>query len=79
MTVDLGTDISTPAALDIDPSFATVSGATCLAQALARRLVTPRGTLLDDAGYGTDLRSYLNDSRTATTRVRAARGARQRR
>lgn len=62
MTVDLGTDIATPDAADLDPYFGTVSGVRAIAQALARRLVTPRGSLLDDDGYGYDLRSRLNDS-----------------
>ncbi len=61
---DLGTDIATPDALDLDPMFRTVSGARGLAEALLRRLTTPRGTLLDDASYGYDLRSRLNDSLT---------------
>ncbi len=62
MTIDLGTDISTPDAADIDPFFGLVSGLRGLAQALARRMVTPRGSLLDDDSYGYDLRSRLNDN-----------------
>lgn len=38
-----------------------VTGRVCLAQALVRRLTTPRGRLIDDANYGFDLRSYLDD------------------
>ena len=64
MTTDLGTDIATPDAADPDPYFAPVSGWRGLGQALARRLVTPRGSLLDDPSYGYDLRSRLNDSLT---------------
>lgn len=64
MTIDFGTDISTPDAADLDPYFAPVSGWRGLGQALARRLVTPRGSLLDDASYGYDLRSRLNDALT---------------
>lgn len=59
--IDLGTDINTPDAADLDPYFSTVSGWRCLAQALGRRLVTPRGSLLDDPAYGYDLRSRLAD------------------
>lgn len=40
---DLGTDISTPDGLDLDPMMRTVSGVRALGQALARRLITPRG------------------------------------
>ena len=62
MAVDLGTDISTPSAADLDPSLGLVSGLRGLGEALARRLCTPRGGLLDDPGYGTDVRSWLNSS-----------------
>jgi len=62
--LELGTDIATPDAADLDPYFAPVSGWRGLGQALARRLVTPRGSLLDDPSYGYDLRSRLNDSLT---------------
>lgn len=64
MTVDLGTDVSTPDASDIDPMFRLVRGVRGLAEACGRRLVTPRGSLLDDPGYGYDLRGRLNDNLT---------------
>lgn len=47
---------------DLDPAGRTVSGTEALAQALARRLQTPRGALAaigDDPDYGTDLRDYV--------------------
>lgn len=63
---ELGTDISTPAGTDglpgMDPAFRTVSGRTALAQALLRRLTTPRGSLVGDAGYGCDVRAWANDA-----------------
>ncbi len=63
---DLGTDISTPAGSDglpgLDPAFRVVSGRTALAQALLRRLTTPRGSLVGDAGYGCDVRGWASDS-----------------
>lgn len=62
---DFGVDIATPDAADIDPYFTTVSGWRGLGQALARRLVTPRGSLIDDDAYGYDLRSRLSDTFTA--------------
>jgi hypothetical protein len=37
-----------------------VAGRVALAQALARRLITVRGTLLDDPDYGYDLQDLLN-------------------
>lgn len=62
MTLDpLGTDISTPGAADLDPYFGLVSGGRCLCEALARRLVTPRGSLLNFPSYGYDLRQWVND------------------
>mgnify|MGYP003424112033 FL=1 len=66
MTTDFGVDIATPDAADIDPYFSTVTGWRGLGQALARRLVTPRGSLIDDDAYGYDLRSRLNDTFTAS-------------
>ncbi|MDB4929454.1 MAG: hypothetical protein JWM10_1938 [Myxococcaceae bacterium] len=65
MSDPLGTDISTPAGADgqlgLDPYLRTVGGLEALAQALARRLVTPRGTLYRHPTYGHDVRQYLND------------------
>ena len=62
---DFGVDIATPDAADIDQYFSTVTGWRGLGQALGRRLITPRGSLLDDDAYGYDLRSRLNDTFTA--------------
>lgn len=66
---DLGTDTSTPAGSDglpgLDPAFRVVSGRTALAQALLRRLTTPRGTLVGDTGYGCDVRAWANDTLSA--------------
>ncbi len=58
MTTDFGVDVSCVS--DIDPAFALVRGRTALAQALARRFITPRGGLHYDGTYGYDLRSHLN-------------------
>jgi hypothetical protein len=59
---DLGTDIATPSGLDLDPSFALVDGYRALGEALARRIVTRRGSLIDDPQYGTDVRARMNDN-----------------
>lgn len=59
LMADLGTDLS--CVLDSPPEMSEVSGRTCLAQAIARRLITPRGRLIDDADYGYDLSQYIND------------------
>jgi phage baseplate assembly protein W len=55
---DFGVDLSCVS--DIEPSFDLVRGRTALAQALARRLGTPRGGLFYDPTYGYDLRAHLN-------------------
>ena len=57
MAVDYGTDIS--CLQDLDPYFALVSGPEAVAQALARRLLTPSGGLLTDPSYGYDLRALV--------------------
>ena len=69
---DYGTDISTSPTLD--PSFGPLTGSRVVAEAVARRLTTPRGTLPDDPNYGTDLRAWLNESMTPATltQVRSA-------
>ncbi len=56
---DLGTCLD--CLTDLNPSSAMVSGRTALAQAIARRLQTPRGVLFDDPNYGFDVAGYLND------------------
>lgn len=55
---DLGTEVG--GVKDADPQGAMVSGRRCLAEAVARRYITPRGRLIDDPDYGTDLTEYLN-------------------
>lgn len=60
MATDYGVDVSCIS--DIDPAFTLVSGPTAVAQALARRLITPRGGLHYAGTYGYDLRQHLNGS-----------------
>jgi hypothetical protein len=57
--VGYGHDLS--CTTDLDPSMLEVDGLQCLSQALFRRIITPRGTLIDDPNYGVDLTGYLND------------------
>lgn len=68
----LGTDVS--ALPSLGSRFRLVSGPENLAEALARRLMTPRGALHYAPDYGTDLRAFLSEAFTARTitRVRAA-------
>jgi len=76
MAVDYGTDISTYRDGDLDRSFTLISGTRVLAEAIARRLETPRGALIGDPNYGTDIRGWLNkdfvDSEAALFRLKTA-------
>lgn len=58
MTVDFGTDLSCTD--DLDETMKEISGQDVLAQAIYRRLTTPRGQLIDDPDYGIDVRSFLS-------------------
>jgi phage baseplate assembly protein W len=69
--VDFGQDVSTfPVP---DTSFATITGFRVLAEALARRLITPRGFLSFHTDYGTDTRLYVNEAidDAALSRIKA--------
>ncbi len=68
---DFGTTLSLT--FDLDAMGATVSGLTALAQALIRRITTPRGRLLNDPNYGYDIAGELEDD--VTTQQVAAIGA----
>jgi hypothetical protein len=72
-TVDYGTDVF--CVTDLDPSFRLVSGQQTTGQAVARRLITERGTLLDDPNYGTDLRKYLGEPKSASVLARCSSDA----
>lgn len=56
---DFGTDVSTFP--DLDPSFTPISGTRVVAEAIARRLMTPRGSLAGYPNYGYDLRAAVNE------------------
>jgi hypothetical protein len=49
---------------DITSPAIMVSGQRAIAEAIARRLQTPRGGLIDDPNYGTDLTVYVEDDLT---------------
>lgn len=62
---DFGSDVSTYP--DLDPSFALRTGPHVVAEAVARRFITPRGGgLFYDLAYGFDTRALLNDAIPAT-------------
>lgn len=62
-TATYGTDHSTflagTGAPDLDPSFGIISTARVIAEAVARRWLSPRGTLVTDPGAGIDVRDLL--------------------
>lgn len=70
-TPDYGTDVYL--LTDLGPVWGTATGLVNLGLALARRLMTPRGTLPYDPNYGTDVRAYLN-KRVTTVGVSALQG-----
>lgn len=57
--LDVRTDVSRT-------SFSLAAGVRNIGNALARRLITPRGGLLYDPSYGTDIRAYVNAGFTAS-------------
>lgn len=60
MATDFGTDIAGVG--DYDAALSFVSGERCLAEALANRLLSPPGSLIDDPDYGFGLRNLLNET-----------------
>ena len=67
---DLGTDVHCDG--DLLPHMPTVSGRLGLAQAIARRLETPRGRMPWWPEYGTDLRDLVNSGLTDSAIASAA-------
>ena len=59
---------------DLDPAMLEVDGVAGLAQALYRRIITPRGQLIDDPNYGFDVTQYVNDDVDQTAVSRCAAG-----
>ena len=66
----LGSDLA--GTNDLTAQMAESSGRRCLAEALVRRVLTPRGQLLDDPDYGEDLLAWLNDDVDANSIRRLA-------
>ena len=65
----LGLDVSTFVNGDLDPTFALIAGPQVVAEAIARRLQTPRGGLPRNPEYGTDLRQWVNASLSPAKRA----------
>lgn len=60
---DYGHDLACTS--DLTAAMVEVDGLTTLAQALYRRLITPRGGLIDDPNYGFDCTSMIDQGMTA--------------
>lgn len=71
---DYGTDLACVS--DFTDECGQVAGQRLLAEALVRRLSTPRGMVIDDPDYGTDLRQYLGLEYTARTAAKLVADAR---
>jgi hypothetical protein len=56
--VDYGSDLSLVD--DLTPNMTVVSGLRLVGEAIARRLQTPHGALLDDSLYGFDVTGLVN-------------------
>jgi phage baseplate assembly protein W len=59
---DFGTDLS--CTVDLTDDMDEVEGIHTLAQAVYRRLYTPRGSLWQDPHYGLDLRAFMSRALT---------------
>jgi hypothetical protein len=62
---ELGSDFA--AVEDVDANLTVVSGRVAFAQAIARRLLAPAGSLFYDPDYGFGLSGYLNAIIVGTT------------
>lgn len=67
---DFGTDFS--AVDDIDASLTVADDATAFAQALVRRITTPRGALWYAPAYGYDIGAHINTATAISTIETAA-------
>lgn len=72
VTDPLGTDVSTFP--DLDPQFRPIAGQRAVAEAVARRWLTPLGGLVYDETYGEDVRALLNAA-ADSPRLQAIRAA----
>lgn len=56
--VDYGQDFTCTS--DLETVLGVTTGRRVVAEAVFRRLITPRGRLIGDANYGFDLTAYIN-------------------
>jgi hypothetical protein len=67
MATDYGRDVAMVfiaggAGADLDPTFALVTGQRAVAEAVARRLLSRRASLINDLDYGLDVRVVLGEA-----------------
>lgn len=60
MAVDTDFGVDLAGVLDVGSTLVVTSGRRALAEAIVRRLTTPRGSLFYDFDYGFDLRQFLS-------------------
>jgi hypothetical protein len=61
---NFGVDVSTFLDGDLDPYFRSISSARVVAEAVARRWLTPTGALFYDPAFGIDVRELLGAALT---------------
>jgi phage baseplate assembly protein W len=68
-----GLDVSTfrGGAPGLDPTFELQDGPINVVEVVARRFLTPNGTLEGDPDFGHDIRQYIQARQNAITRARA--------
>jgi hypothetical protein len=69
-SIDFGTTVS--CGFDLAPVGILISGVHVLSEALLRRLITPRGRLLDDPDFGVGVLQYLGADLSAADAAQAA-------
>lgn len=78
---DFGTDFSTywsaDGVADLDPTFAPISGPRAIAEVIARRLSTPRGSLRRNPNFGFDVRNYSSIKLTGARKIALRGGIRE--
>lgn len=72
ITDEFGSDVSTFP--DLDPKMLPITGQKAVAEAVARRWLTPLGALVYDPDYGADLRAMLN-APTDSARLQSVKAA----
>lgn len=73
----LGFGLDLSCVQDLDPHMTVTQGNRLVAEAIARRLLTPKGGLIDDPNYGFDLVGAINSDISQADLGRIAAGINQ--